>query len=336
MSPWGWPEGLAHNLQIPQQSQLFNEIQDFYVQDAFSSVRVLQPYFKSSKGIGRTSLHCSVLTRIAIKIFSYDLLNARKQRNHYWQATYEDNFSRVLIQEFPFFWFTSSGFCKQPVSFEVLAPASLFLQGSHMGRNYQKRTTLRSKSSTSKGLLYAPDHDNCKKGMMSDQPRLSRISSMALLCCWGHSCSKIWRPSWVTLRCMLYGRGTLRIPLQSICSEEGPHFCREQSARKLSQDKQQSTLITSLEIPWGFHTWAVLRSLARPRSCKKVSVWGFLRERKVWFVFSPTDVSTRNLWQKVEKGNSPVVRLLPGSQEHHASRNPCILCQKHGGACTTY
>jgi hypothetical protein len=34
--------------------------------------------------------------------------------------------------------------------------------------------------------------------------------------------------------------------------------------------------------------------------------------------------------------NSPVVMLLPGSHEHLASRNPCILCQKHGGACTTY
>ncbi len=102
-----------------------------------------------------------------------------------WDNTYEDNFSCVLNQEFPFFWFTSSRFCKQPVSFEVLAPASLFLQGSHMQREYRKRTTLRSKSSTSKGLLYAPDPDNCKKGMLSDQPRLLRVSSTALLCCWG-------------------------------------------------------------------------------------------------------------------------------------------------------
>ncbi len=166
--------------------------------------------------------------------FSYDSLNARKQRNHYWWATYEDNFSRVLNQEFPFFWFMCSGFCKQPVSFEVLAPASLFLWGSHMQREYRKRTTLRSKSSTSKELLYAPDPDNRKKGTLSDQPRLSRVSSMALLCCWGRSRSKIWCPLWLTLRCMPYGRGTLRIPLRSICSEEGPHYRHERSTRKLS------------------------------------------------------------------------------------------------------
>jgi hypothetical protein len=34
--------------------------------------------------------------------------------------------------------------------------------------------------------------------------------------------------------------------------------------------------------------------------------------------------------------HSPVVRLLPGSPKRLASRNPRILCQKHGGACTTY
>jgi hypothetical protein len=44
-----------------------------------------------------------------------------------------------------------------------------------------------------------------------------------------------------------------------------------------AQGTQQSTLFTSLEmIPWGFHTQAVLRSLAGLISCKKVSVQGFL------------------------------------------------------------
>ncbi len=39
---------------------------------------------------------------------------------------------------------------------------------------------------------------------------------------------------------------------------------------------------------------------------------------------------------KGEKGNSPVVRLLPGSHERLASRNPRVLYQKHGGTCMTY
>ncbi len=34
--------------------------------------------------------------------------------------------------------------------------------------------------------------------------------------------------------------------------------------------------------------------------------------------------------------NLPVVMLLLGSHEHLASRNPHVLFQKHGGACTMY
>jgi hypothetical protein len=52
-----------------------------------------------------------------------------------------------------------------------------------------------------------------------------------------------------------------------------------------AQGTQQSTLFTSLEIPWGFHTQAVLHSLVGLMSRKKVSVWGFLWVRKVSFPF---------------------------------------------------
>jgi hypothetical protein len=52
------------------------------------------------------------------------------------------------------------------------------------------------------------------------------------------------------------------------------------------QETQQSTLFMSLEIPWGFHTQAVLHSLAGLMSREKVSVWGFLWGRKVWFAFT--------------------------------------------------
>ncbi len=49
------------------------------------------------------------------RFFSYDSLNARKWRRSYQQATYKGNFSSVLNQEFPIFWFTSSSVYKQPV-----------------------------------------------------------------------------------------------------------------------------------------------------------------------------------------------------------------------------
>jgi hypothetical protein len=178
----------VHNLQILQNTRFLRT--RFCIQECPSSVGVLQPYFKSSKGISRTSLRHGVLNTICCHFFSYDSLYARKLRNYYQRAMYVDNFSRVLNQEL-IFWFTSSRFCKQPILFEVLAPTSLFLWGSPMQRQYRKRTTLCSKSSTIKGLLHAPDPDNRKKGTLSDQPQLSCVTSTALLCCCGRSRSKI-------------------------------------------------------------------------------------------------------------------------------------------------
>jgi hypothetical protein len=180
VSPWGQPRGLVHNLRIPRNTRFIRT--RLYDKERPSSVGLLQPYFKSSKGMSCTSLHRGVLNKICHWIFFLWFAQCKKTKKWLPTSYVQDNFSRVLSQEF-FFWFTSSGFCKQLISFEVLAPMSLFLQGSHMQRENRKRTTLRSKSSTIKGLLYAPDPDKRKKGMLSNQPRLSRITSTALLCC---------------------------------------------------------------------------------------------------------------------------------------------------------
>jgi hypothetical protein len=45
---------------------------------------------------------------------------------------------------------------ERPISIKVSAPALFILQESHVRRKFRKRTTLCSKSSTLKGLLYAP------------------------------------------------------------------------------------------------------------------------------------------------------------------------------------
>ncbi len=154
--------------------------------------------------------------RFAIEEFFPTICSTQESEGFYTTSYVWGQCSRVLKPRIPFFWFTSSGVHKRPVLFEVLAPAFCILQGSHVRRHYRTRTTLRSESSTLKGLLYAPEPHNRKKGMLSDQPQLSRISSTALLCCWGRSCSKIWHPSWLTLRRMPYDGGTLKIPLRRI------------------------------------------------------------------------------------------------------------------------
>ncbi len=67
---------------------------------------------------------------------------------------------------------------------------------------------------------------------------------------------------------------------KGFCSKEGPHYCFEQNARNPTINLIQEIGNT------GFHTRAVLRSLAGLMSREKVSVWGFLWVRKVSFPFA--------------------------------------------------
>ncbi len=189
---------------------------------------------------------------------------------------------RVPSTKNSFFWFTSIWVWKRPVLVEVSAPTRLGLQGSNVQRKFRKRTTLRSKSSTLNGLLYAP---------IQWKQYLKRT----------------------TLR-------RLKIPLRSICSEEGPRYrLSEAWARKLSSDKQQSTFIHKLDILWWFHTWALLHSLANARKCQ---LEDFCEKEKyescsVQRTFTADAFRRR---QKQERSN--VVMLLPDSHEHLAFEKP--------------
>ncbi len=132
---------------------------------------------------------------------------------------------------------------------------------------------------------------------------------------------------------IIYGMGMLKILLQSIRSEEDRTIALERSARKLSEDKQQSTLFTSLDIPWWFHTWAVLRSLANARKCQ---LEDFCEKERYESCSVQGKFTADTFRNRQKKENSTVVMLLPGSHERLASRNPRVLSQKHGGACTIY
>jgi hypothetical protein len=82
------------------------------------------------------------LTRFAVNFFFYDSLKARKKRNDYQRATYEDNFSHVLNQEF-FFGSRVAGFKSKPSRLKYWL----------LGPFFYKEATC--KGSTIKGLLYA-------------------------------------------------------------------------------------------------------------------------------------------------------------------------------------
>jgi hypothetical protein len=67
---------------------------------------------------------------------------------------------------------------------------------------------------------------------------------------------------------MPYGMGTLKIPLQSIRSEEGPHYRLGANREEAVRRQATINLFMSLDILWWFHTWAVLHTLANARKCQ--------------------------------------------------------------------
>ncbi len=197
---------------------------------------------------------------------------------------YKGNVPCVLNQEFLFFWFTSIGVQKRPVSVEILAPTRLGLQGSHVQRQYRKRTTLCSKSSTIKGLLYARWRSRCEAFVVRNA-RTIALSKARGSChktsnnqpihkfgySFGDSIHGLYCVAWL-------GRGHARkCQFEDFCEKERYESCSvQQTFTAETFDKRQ------------------------------------------------------------KRENSPVVMLLPGSHEHLASRNPRVLCQKHGGSCTMY
>ncbi len=102
--------------------------------------------------------------------------------------------------------------------------------------------------------------------------------------------------------------------------------------QKLSLDKQQSALFTSLEIPWGFLAWAVLRwlsgGLCHARKCQ---LKDFAWEEKVWFGIARRTFTWETFVKRWNEERKPVLILVPGSRKHLASRK-CVKCARNMGA----
>ncbi len=131
---------------------------------------------------------------------------------------------------------------------------------------------------------------------------------------------------------MPYGMGTLKIPLQSICSEEGPHYRlgvkREKTVRRQATINLFTSWISFGDSILGLYCVAWLT---------QESVSSRICEKERYESCSVQRTFTADAFRKVQKGeNLPVVKLLPGSHERLALRNPRVLFQKHGGACKIY
>jgi hypothetical protein len=209
-----------------------------------------------------------------------------------------------------------------------------FLQGSHVQRKFRKQTTLRSESSTLKGLLYAPIQRKqyhkrttlrrlkiLLQSIVARKVRTIALEQSTKKAVMRHAINAIWHGHIEKSRC------------KAFVARKARTIALERSVRKLSEDKRQSTFIHKLDILWWFHTRAVLHSLANARKCQLEDFC----EKERYESCSVQRMFTADAFRKRRKReNSMVVMLLPGSNEHLALRNPRVLFQKHGGACTMY
>ncbi len=150
--------------------------------------------------------------------------------------------------------------------------------------------------------------------MLSDWPQQSHVTSTALL--------------WQLLKDMT-SFGTdfeMHAIWQGYVEDPAAKDFVARKARTIALSKMQgtwqSTLFTSLEIPWGLHTRAVLCSLAGLMSREKVSVRDFLWVRKVWYTFAQWTFASETFGKRRKGERLPVVSLLTGSHEHLALRKP--------------
>ncbi len=143
------------------------------------------------------------------------------------------NFLRTHLQEPDFFWFTSDAFLKRHV-LSFWDSYVKFLQGDLRAKVVPERTTYRiiwgvpqrvpssvsasrlrsGSSSWEKNLRNLEELEDRKKGTLSNQPWLTRVTPTALLGSWvlHDSRSKVWSPSGLTLRSKTKWQGSNEEP----------------------------------------------------------------------------------------------------------------------------
>ncbi len=140
-----------------------------------------------------------------------------------------------------------NGFCKRPVLLKYWLLRFIFSTRKPHAKEYHKRTTLRSESSTIKGLFYTPDPENARKGRWVISPNYPAWHPWRF-CAIGDVVAQRYDVphDWLWDACHMPGVHW-KSHCKGFCSKEGSNYCFEQSARKLSEDKQQSKLIHKFE-----------------------------------------------------------------------------------------
>jgi hypothetical protein len=171
-----------------------------------------------------------------------------------------------------------------------------------MQKQYHRRTTLCSKSSTIKGLLYAYDPEKRKKGTLSDQPRLSRVISTELLSHWERQLLEDMMSLGTYFESHAIWQGYVDDPAAK-------DFVVRKACTVALSEAQGSCHSTSNNQPYS-QVWKSLGDSLPEQYCitqrglchaKKWSLKVFVS--KIGMIcICPMDVHTRNLWQKAERG----------------------------------
>ncbi len=202
--------------------------------NALQASEVLQPIFKASKGISRTSLHHGVLTRFAVKVF-FPTICSMGESKEFIQTSYVwEQLFKCLLPRIPFFGsqvvvFTSNPSC---VKYWLLCPFSTRkpclkavpeTDSFTQQKQYHKRTTLRTWTSQLRerdAWAISPDYH------ASHPRRFCAVGDVVaqrydFLCDWPWDACHMAGVRWKSC-------------CKGFCSKEGPHYPHEQSARKLS------------------------------------------------------------------------------------------------------
>jgi hypothetical protein len=276
------------------------------------------------------------LQDLPLGFFSYDSLNARKWRNYYWWATYEDKFSRVLNQEFLIFGSWVASFASGPSCLKYWLMHHFF---------YKEAIC---KTSTGQGLPYAanavPAKDYfthltliiARKGRWVISPNY-RASHLWLFCAVGDVVAQ--RSDvlcdWLWDACHMAGvrwgsrcKAFVARKAHTIALSKARGSCH-----KTSNNQPYSQVWKSL---WNSIPKLYCVAWLGLDHARKCHFEDFCEKERYELCSVQQTFAPETFGKRWKRENSPVVRLLPGSHERFVSRNPCVLCQKHGGACTMY
>ncbi len=192
-----------------------------------------------------------------------------------------------------------------------------------------------------------------RKGTLSNQPQLTRVTPTALLTRWVLQLIEVWCSLGLTSWNMPYGKGPLRSPLQNFVARQvctikwnevsGTSWnaikCKECLRSHPAAVFRQATinLFKRSEIPWRFQSRAVLHWLSRGLCHARKCQFEDLDEKKRYDTqLSNGHLHKKPLQRKAEWGNNdgtyPGTRF-PWASYFEKTRN---VFQKHGGACAMW